>query len=200
MIPGKSYTPEDVLRAVSRRKWIIIVPFILTALGAAYYAYSLPNRYRSETLILVVPQRIPETYVRSTVTSRIEDRLRSIREQVLSRSRLEPIIRDFGLYLDMREKFPMEEVVAAMRSQVTIACHRASGVAVYRREPARPRGPGNGHERVSREAARERAAEASRTRKTTRGVPPPVCGRASFSASGQPGNGGEPAPAASDDE
>jgi len=121
MIPGKTYTPEDILRAVLRRKWIIILPFVLTALGATYYAFSLPNRYRSETLILVVPQRIPETYVRSTVTSRIEDRLRSIREQVLSRSRLEPIIRDFALYVDMREKFPMEEVVAAMRSQVNIA-------------------------------------------------------------------------------
>jgi polysaccharide chain length determinant protein (PEP-CTERM system associated) len=130
MIPGKTYTPDDVQRALSRRKWIIIFPFILISLGAAYYAYSLPNRFRSETLILVVPQRIPETYVRSTVTSRIEDRLRSISEQILSRSRLEPIIRDFGLYVDMRERVPMEDVVAAMRSQVTIATVRGDSFRV----------------------------------------------------------------------
>lgn len=124
MIPGKTYTPEDVWRAVVRRRWLIILPFVVLFAAAGYYAYSLPNRYRSETLILVVPQRIPETYVRSTVTTRIEDRLRSINEQILSRSKLEPIIKDFGLYVDARQKFPMEEVVATMRDQITVTTVR----------------------------------------------------------------------------
>ena len=62
----------------------------------------LPNVYRSETLILVVPQRVPESYVRSTVTTRIEDRLQSISQQILSRTRLERIIQDFNLYPKQR--------------------------------------------------------------------------------------------------
>jgi uncharacterized protein involved in exopolysaccharide biosynthesis len=115
MIPGKAYTPEDILRAVIRRRWLILLPFVSVLAGAGYYANSLPNRFRSETLILVVPQRIPESYVRSTVTTRIEDRLRSINEQILSRSKLEPIIREFGLFVDERRKAPMEDVVARMR-------------------------------------------------------------------------------------
>ena len=130
MIPGKVITPEDVWRALQRRLWFIVVPFLLVAGGAAYYASSLPNRYQSETLILVVPQRIPESYVRSTVTSRIEDRLRSISEQILSRSRLEPIIRDFGLYVDLRQQRSMEDVVGVMRGQIRLGTVRGDSFRV----------------------------------------------------------------------
>ncbi len=76
----------------------------------------LPNRFRSETVILIVPQRVPESYVRSTVTARIEDRLRSIQQQILSRTRLELIIRDFNLYPSERQRLPMEDVVERMRA------------------------------------------------------------------------------------
>lgn len=130
MIPGKTYTPEDVLRVALRRKWQIILPFVLIASSIAFYSYILPNRYRSETLILVVPQRVPESYVRSTVTSPIEDRLRSISDQILSRSRLEQIITEFGLYVELRQKLPMEEVVAAMRGDINVGTVRGDSFRV----------------------------------------------------------------------
>ena len=39
-----------------------------------------------------VPQRVPDSYVKATITESIENRLPSISEQILSRSRLERII------------------------------------------------------------------------------------------------------------
>jgi len=63
---------------------------------------------------------VPESYVRSTITMRIEDRLRSISEQILSRSVLERIIVDFDLYPDVRKHVPMEEVVARMRKDIEV--------------------------------------------------------------------------------
>ena len=98
MLPGKTYTPEDFVKIALRRKWAILLPFVLIAVITVVVAHFLPNRYRSETVILVVPQQVPESYVRSTVTSRIEDRLQSISQQILSRTRLERIIQDFNLY------------------------------------------------------------------------------------------------------
>ena len=130
MIPGKTYTPEDVLRAALRRKWQIILPALLVASTTFAYAWMLPNRYRSETLILVIAQRVPEGYIRSTVTSPIEDRLRSLQEQILSTSRLEQVIRELGLYVEMREKRPMEEVVAAMTDQVSVSNVRGDSFRV----------------------------------------------------------------------
>ena len=76
MIPGKKYTPQDALRIALRRKWIIAVPIVVAAVGVAGLLHTMPDRYWSETLILVVPQRVPESYVRSTVTARVEDRAR----------------------------------------------------------------------------------------------------------------------------
>ena len=130
MIPGKTYTPEDILRAALRRKWQIILPTLLVASATFAYAWMLPNRYRSETLILVIAQRVPEGYIRSTVTTPIEDRLRSLQEQILSTSRLEQVIRELGLYVDMREKRPMEEVVAAMTDQITVSNVRGDSFRV----------------------------------------------------------------------
>ncbi len=120
MLPGKLYTPEVVLEAAWRHKWIIVLPFVVATAGTVAYSNSLPDLYRSETLILVVPQRIPESYVRSTVTSRIEDRLRSISEQIRSRTRLEQIILEFDLYPAQRATKPMEEVVELMDRQIKL--------------------------------------------------------------------------------
>jgi polysaccharide chain length determinant protein (PEP-CTERM system associated) len=67
---------------------------------------------------MVIPQRVPDSYVKSTVTQTVEDRLPSISDQILSRSRLEKIILDFNLYPADRVKAPMEDVVGRMRSDV----------------------------------------------------------------------------------
>ena len=117
MLPGKTYTPEDFGKIAWRRKWAILVPLVLISLGTVLVSHYLPNKYRSETVILVVPQQVPETYVRSTVTSRIEDRLSSISQQILSRTRLERIIQDFNLYAEERQRGIMEDIVEGMRAR-----------------------------------------------------------------------------------
>ena len=68
MIPGKRYTPEAILRIVWRRKWVIVLPFVLIAGVTAAVSRTLPNRYRSDTSSSIVPQQIPEDYVQPTVT------------------------------------------------------------------------------------------------------------------------------------
>jgi polysaccharide chain length determinant protein (PEP-CTERM system associated) len=120
VLPGKKYTPEEVLAIAWHRKWLITVPFVVAVVCTALVAHSLPRRYRSETVILVVPQRIPESYVKSTVTTHVEDRLSSLREQILSRSRLERVIQDFGLYAELQRTAVMEDVVAAMRQDIDL--------------------------------------------------------------------------------
>ncbi len=117
MLPGKTYAPEDFVRIAARRKWAILLPFLFISLATVVVAHYLPNRYRSETVILVVPQQVPESYVRSTVTSRIEDRLQSISQQILSRTRLERIIQDFNLYEKERRVGIMEDIVEKMRTR-----------------------------------------------------------------------------------
>jgi len=121
VLPGKRFTPEDILRILWHRKWLVAVPFVVASVSTYVVAKQLPNRYRSETVILVVPQRVPESYVKSTVTARIEDRVRTLREQILTRSRLEPLINEFGLYPELRRmNLTMEEIVGRMRGDVLV--------------------------------------------------------------------------------
>jgi polysaccharide chain length determinant protein (PEP-CTERM system associated) len=120
VLPGKTRKPEDVLWMVWRRKWTFLLPFGLIFAATVVVTTLLPDRYRSETVILVVPQRVPESYVRSTVTMNLADRLRSIQQQIQSRTRLEMIIRDFDLYPLERATMAMEDVVAMMRRDVQV--------------------------------------------------------------------------------
>jgi polysaccharide chain length determinant protein (PEP-CTERM system associated) len=107
-----------MLLAIARRsKWLLAIPFVIVTAGTFAGTRLLPNRYRSETLILVVPQRVPESYVKATVTSRIEDRLQSISQQILSRTRLERVIQDFNLYEKQRRTLPIEDIVEKMRTR-----------------------------------------------------------------------------------
>ncbi|MPY91432.1 MAG: hypothetical protein GEU99_26430 [Luteitalea sp.] len=117
MIPGRKYSPEDVLAIAWRRRWLIVVPFLMVAVGSALVAYKLPSRWVSTAVISIVPQRVPESYVRSTVTIGPQDRLESIRRGILSRPRLEQIILEFDLYPDQRKARVMDDIVNRMRNQ-----------------------------------------------------------------------------------
>jgi len=62
-----------------------------------------------------MPQRVPSAYVQPTVTSSPEERLRSLTQQILSRTRLEEIVREFDLYREARATGTMEDVITRMR-------------------------------------------------------------------------------------
>jgi uncharacterized protein involved in exopolysaccharide biosynthesis len=131
VLPGKKYTPEDILRILWRHKWLIVLPLVVSSVAAFVVARRLPELYRSETLIQVIPQRIPESFVRSTVTARIEDRLGSIQQIILSRSRLERVIQEFNLYPEERKIVVMEDVVERMRTRdVSVRVERGDAFRV----------------------------------------------------------------------
>jgi len=100
MLPGKRYKPEELIQIVTRRIWFLIIPWLLTVVATVGFAKLLPDRFRSESIILVVPPRVPDSIVKSAITAKIGDRLPSISQQILSRTRLERIIQDFGLYAE----------------------------------------------------------------------------------------------------
>ena len=87
MLPGKKYKPEDLARILRKHIWWVLVPFALVSAGTAAVARKLPDRYYSEAIVRVVPQQVPDQYVKSQQTENIQDRLSSMQAQVLSRTR-----------------------------------------------------------------------------------------------------------------
>lgn len=86
------------------RKWTVIIPVVICTLAGVAVSRALPTRYRSTTLILVEQQQVPEQYVMPTDKTPFVERLNTIKQQILSRSRLEQILDDFNLYKGSDDK------------------------------------------------------------------------------------------------
>jgi polysaccharide chain length determinant protein (PEP-CTERM system associated) len=98
----KPFNIQDYLAIGLRRKWYIIIPLIIGVLASfGVYKY-LPKVFKASTLILVQSQRVPESYVRPTITDSVASRLNTISQEILSRTRLEKVIQEFNLYSEIR--------------------------------------------------------------------------------------------------
>src|SRR5215470_14724365 len=84
---------EMVKSAWGRRKWLALIVFAVPFVVAVSLIIFMPSVYRSTTTILVDRQQVPESMVRPTVTSALETRLHTISQEILSRSRLDALIK-----------------------------------------------------------------------------------------------------------
>lgn len=112
-----------------RRRWYLLGPLFVIGLTSIVVANLWPARYRSEALVLVDHQKVPEQYVTPNVSTSLEDWLQSMTQQVESSRRLQPIVEEFGLYPKERAHLPMESVLQKMRTDITVepikvAAHR----------------------------------------------------------------------------
>jgi polysaccharide chain length determinant protein (PEP-CTERM system associated) len=130
MIPGKKYTPDDVLQILWRRKWLIVLPTLLAAVGTVLYTRTLPDRYRSESVIMIQPPRVRPDLIRTTVNVKPSERIETITQQVMTRTRLEAIITDLRLYPELQHTKLMEDIVEQMRDDVTIGVVRGDAFRI----------------------------------------------------------------------
>jgi len=112
---------------LQRRRWWLMLPVFVVGTAAWGISWFLPAYYRSETLILVEQQKVPEQYVVSNVATDIQDRLQSMTQQILSRTRLLRIIDEFHLYADQRTRLSPDEIVDKMRQDILIDLVQAPG-------------------------------------------------------------------------
>lgn len=113
-------SPEHYLQIILHRKWVVIGIFLAVSVISIAIAASLPNIYTSETVIMVDPQKVPESYVKSTVTGDVRNRLGTLTQQILSATRLQKIIEGLNLYGEDRKKKAREDVVASMRRDINV--------------------------------------------------------------------------------
>ena len=116
MLPGRKYTVDYILRVLWDGRRFILFPLALCAVAALMVSRTYVDLYRADTLIQIVPQRVPDSYVRSTVTTDIDDRLKAIKQQVMSRTQLEQIISELNLYPQQRAQGSMQDAVEQMRT------------------------------------------------------------------------------------
>jgi len=114
-------TPEHCLRLIFHRKWLILGIFGFVSAVTALITTRLPNVYSSDTLILVDPQKVPESYVKATISGDIRNRLGTLKQQILSATRLQKIIDNLHLYATERKNMAWEDVITQMRSDIGVS-------------------------------------------------------------------------------
>lgn len=104
------------LDMIWRRKWWLVVPTILALIASQLALQRMPKVYEVSTTVLVVSQKVPADIARSTVASDIDDRMASLRVQILSQQYLENVVKKVGLVAE-----------DASRAEIEMACRRLAG-------------------------------------------------------------------------
>jgi succinoglycan biosynthesis transport protein ExoP len=121
--------PFDIqrhLNLVRRRHLHFLIHLLLGWAGVWGASWLLPASYKSSTLILVEQPTMPKNYVVPNVSDDLQNRLQSIEQQILSRTRLLLIIDKLHLYSGGREQRSPDEKVEMMRKDITLDLVRDS--------------------------------------------------------------------------
>jgi succinoglycan biosynthesis transport protein ExoP len=110
--------PAEYAQILWRRKWMILLPAIAISFAIAIVVWRLPDVYQSTTLLTVRPSNLAEGIVPQLSDADLTIRINNIRQEVLSRSSLEPLIVNYNLYAaERRRGEPMELLVEQMKNK-----------------------------------------------------------------------------------
>jgi polysaccharide chain length determinant protein (PEP-CTERM system associated) len=118
MLGHREMTLEDYIGIARRRIWMLIVPPIVVCVGAYFVSRVLPARYASTTQVLVQAQSVSTEIVAPIITGQMNDRLASMKEQILSRTHLQPLIERFGMFND--SKLSSEAKIQKLRDAIQV--------------------------------------------------------------------------------
>jgi len=109
---------QDYVAMARRRLWLIVIPTLILPLASFLVSLKLSNRFTSKALVLIEQPRVPDNFVKPIVTEDLTERLTTMQEQILSRTKLQPIIERFSLFKNQRVL--MEEKVDLMRQAIKV--------------------------------------------------------------------------------
>jgi succinoglycan biosynthesis transport protein ExoP len=117
---------QRYMEIVRRRHIYFLIPLFLGWLVVWGASWVLPVRYKSGTLILVEQPTMPKNYVVPNVVDDLQNRMQSITQQILSRTRLLLIIDKLHLYGNGHRQLTQDEKVELMRKDIDIELLRDS--------------------------------------------------------------------------
>ena len=118
MLGHRKLDPADYLAILRRRWWIIVVPAVIMTLIGFGATKVIPPEYLSRTLVIIENQKVSTDYVKPVVSDDLDSRLSSMEQQILSRSRLEPIVQRYDLYV--KQHLTPDEKIETIRKKIEV--------------------------------------------------------------------------------
>lgn len=120
MVPGRRYNTRYLMRTLRRSWWMLVVPLAITGGIAVVIARALPDVYFAQGTVRIVPPRVPDAYVRGTVTLGMPERVAAARAKVLAPERLDALVKELDIYPTMRNRVPHDAMISWLRSSIRI--------------------------------------------------------------------------------
>jgi polysaccharide chain length determinant protein (PEP-CTERM system associated) len=117
MMENRELTMDDYLAMLRRRMKVILIPALLAPLAGFLISYVFPAKYTSQSLILVEAPKIPDIVVQQVFSGDLTQHVATIEQQVLSPSRLRPMVERLGL---VKGNQSAEDVMDNIRVNMTI--------------------------------------------------------------------------------
>jgi polysaccharide chain length determinant protein (PEP-CTERM system associated) len=135
MVRNGEIALADVKRILRRHWWIPMATMSLLGIAGFVATMVLPKKFTSSTVVLVEQPTVPVDIVKPVVNNDLNQRLASMKQEILSRSRLQPIIEKFNLYPKKREKAHIEDLVDDLRKSVEVELIQPMLGSVNRQPP-----------------------------------------------------------------
>jgi uncharacterized protein involved in exopolysaccharide biosynthesis len=114
---NREFTMDDYLAMLRRRIKVILIPALVAPLAGFLVSYFFAAKYTSNSLVLVVGQKVPEGIVQSVVTEDLAQRIATLQQQVLSHERLQPMVERLGLAKPGEDA---DEAIEIIRNNMTV--------------------------------------------------------------------------------
>ena len=111
---------SDYLSIAWRRKFLILIPFVVVLAITVLTVLLLPAVYHSKGTILIESQQIPQELIKTTITSFADERIQVIKQRIMTSQQLLSIIKKFNLYSDEINKTARSEILDDMRNRIVI--------------------------------------------------------------------------------
>jgi uncharacterized protein involved in exopolysaccharide biosynthesis len=117
----KYRSPLDYFKIIFRRKWLFITPIFFGLVISIILCFLLPPTYRSSTVILVEEEKIINPLIQGlAVSTSVAQRMRTLKEQILSWRSLVELVKKLNLDKDVRNQAQFEKLIARLRKNIVV--------------------------------------------------------------------------------
>ena len=117
MIANRELNLDDYMAVLRRRAWILAIPLVLGPIAGWLISFAFTPKYTSQALVLIEGQKVPTSMVQPVVTEDLTERIATLQQQVLSQSRLQPVLQRLRLVKNDRDA---DDMIDEIRANMTI--------------------------------------------------------------------------------
>ena len=130
MSENRELTMDDYLAMLRRRLKVILIPALLAPIAGFGVSYVFPPKFTSQSTVLVEGQKVPDNYVQPVITADFTQRVQTLSQEVVSPSRLRPVIQSLALVkpeeegkliADIQQNMQVQPVITSMSAAANTA-------------------------------------------------------------------------------